>query len=310
MRPPEFERAFFIARDLGCEVLRTEVVNDREHHYIRGVVDGFEHRGWYTPPSETDSGLTVAVKPGWGEIVDDGIGWELHRRLAKTLPSVALFSHETDGMGSYATHMGIRRLMSHGLDEMSEQGLELLRRVSDDRRLVVAGISMGTVILNRIMDRNIEAGMPVNIEGALYLAPAAVDPRHVFRDMGLRFFPGLSLDIGRELITTDRRYIGQLCLSLVRSRPSLANLLPLGKQGIDLLRGTPDEEVEMVLDNYPIDVIVGENDSVGQAGRWLTRAEDHPNLRVHVLRGRGHGIAIKPYEQARKMGAIIYDQYL
>lgn len=310
-RPSETPRGLFLPGDIEYQTLTSRVIGGSIHRYVSMEVEGFSHHGWYTPADpEQDSGTLLVAKAGLGEVVHDGIGLKLHTRLAGALPSMSVFSHETDAIGKYGSRLSFSDLLSHGLDQMSEQGLELLKRFGEDKRVVLLATSMGTVIVNKLLLHNLEQDQPVDVAGVVNLAPALVDPSRVPVDMFLRFTPSLVMDLAKEVAITDLRHMGGYLLTLLHSRPRLRDTVPFSKQIFDLLHGTPMDEIEEAIAAYNTSVIVGNNDPVGQPKMWRELAENHDSLDLHVLTGKGHGIAAKPYESSRKISSIIQGHYL
>ena len=310
LSPFETQKDFFLPNNMECTTLEQRIGGGVIHRYVKMEVDGFSHKGWYTPADrEQDSDYLLVVKPGLAEVIHDGIGFTLHKRLATALPTMSVFSHETDGVGKYAESLSPSDLLTHGIDQMSLQGLELLKRFGEGKRIITLGTSMGTVIFNNLLLNNINQGEPVDVAGVVNFAPALVDPRRVPLDMAARFVPGLAVDLAKEIVKTDGRHIGNFILMLLDSRPSFKDILPFSKQIFDLLHGTPLEEIEEVVSRYPVDVIVGDRDPVGQYKMWLKLEEKYPELTAHILHKKGHGISIKPYESSKKISAVVSKRY-
>ncbi len=276
-------------------------------HYLVGVEqEGIYHRIWHTDSLDPTSQLMVVPKPGLGELIEDGIGWQLHRELSERLPGASVDTHATQGVGSTARRLGLRELAHHGVDEMADQGLRLLEAFATDKRVFFIGTSMGTIIGNKLLRLNLERGRPVDVAGVIYYAPALVDPANVKKDMRGDFLPQTGKDIVSEIFlkTSFRHLPGQLSL-MWHSRPGLRDGLPMTKQALDIMHGTPQAEVEEVVQEYPAWVVTGDRDPVGQLAMWLAIQEEYPSLTVIPIPNRGHGIAVKPYEGGRKLAEIV-----
>lgn len=265
---------------------------------------------WYTPPpsrSEEDAGhpLTIITKPGLSEIVEDGVGWEFHKEMANRNPRAKVLTHATEGFGPAARHCSLIDVSKQGLDSMAEHGRELLHTYFNDERLATVGISMGTVILHKLLvnDRKGTDSDQLNVVANINYAPALVDPKNVPIDMLLKF-PSLMLVDGvtEVLARTSPKRLLEVCEALLRSRPGWRDLPPMGRQTIDLLKGVSEEEIYENSTHYTTATIVGERDSVGQAVMW----QRMPVL-LHVIKKRGHGMAVKPREGAIKTTSVLHE---
>lgn len=288
----------------------------REHLLLTADIEDFRHRLWMTEPKEsTQDPLLVVTKPGLGELIEDGIGFEFHREIARQLPGAFVVSHATHGVGPTADRIPLRELPQHGLDAMAEQCLKLLQTYFEGMRTVYVGTSMGTVIGNKLLRLNLESDSPVNIEGVVHIAPALVPPEHVVNDMVFKFGPTIARDIFKQLTfkTSPKHIVGTL-RQLVKSKPSMRDIPPFVRQIFDLLQGTPEEEIDQVLEAYAVSVITGSEDSVGGfSDLWVPKADQFPNLTLDVVKGRGHDIATDPVRAGKKVSKSIvnrgwYDQ--
>lgn len=284
----------------------------REHHLAHIALDGWRHTVWHTEPQGSGQPkLIIAAKPGWGEIIESGLGKALHLALCDELPEARVVSHATHGVGKASQRIPFKELSKHGMDKIAEQGLELLSVVGNDAPLVVIGASMGTVIISDLLNLNIDKGEPVDIAGVVHYGTALVDPTRAKRDMGVSFVPALIKDIGKELFikTPPRKILGKLVM-LAASRPSLSDLPPMVRQGMDLFHGTPQAEIEKVVARYPTAVITGTKDPLAQIPMWDELGSRYPSLLLKLVEGRGHGIILNPEEAARKIAATLVEMNL
>ena len=298
---------------LGCEVLMTDTTTDvqgerREHRYVRIPIDDSEHHGWFTKAKDDyDTGITLIVKPGLGEIVDDGIGEDLHKHLADMLPGFDIFSHESAGMGHFVQDTSLGDLWEHGIDKMTEEGLELIKRLCPDRKIVLFGTSMGTIINTRLANRNLALPKDerVDIERLIHYDPALVDPSRI-ADMLLGFLPELITGAFKEFAfqTNPKRWL-HAARTLVRSKPSARNAVPMLRQTFDIVHCTSEVDIINPILRYKTDVIAGKRGKVEQNQMWLRLTTLLPNLTYYPVEGRGHAMAMNPFKTARKAAKIM-----
>lgn len=271
---------------------------EREHFLYAAEINGVKHVFWHTEATSSDpNALVVFVKPGLGEIVEEGIGWKHHKQLARKMPEAEIVSHATFGVGPHGAELSLRDLPAHSMLQMAEQELELIREFWGQREVLVVGTSMGTVINHKMGMLNAVSSDPVEIAGIIHYAPAIVDPKRILKDMAIGFLPEMIKDGGKELFGRTRlhHFLGTMAV-LAGSKPRARDLLSMGRQGLDLLKGVPQEEVDALLMHYRTGVIVGIDDPVGQIDMW---EELNPGM-VWPVRG-GHGIALKPFQSANKI---------
>lgn len=280
----------------------------REHHLVHLNVGGFRQTVWITQPAEGRSvQATIATKPGLGEIIEDGIGWKFHRELSHELPNARILSHATYGFGPHAENIKFHKLPKHNLGRMAVMGMELLDAIPNDAPLVLVGTSLGTVINNKILNANLQRPEPLQIDLAVHHAPALVEPSRIIPDMVIGFPPSIVIDIIKELtFKSDPRRFGDNIRALWRSKPGLKDAFPTLRLIPDLLKGTPREEIENAVANYKTIVIEGTDDSVAEIKMWQDLVQKYPdNVDLHLLDRRGHGLAVKPKEKARKIAKTI-----
>jgi hypothetical protein len=263
---------------------------------------------WYSPvPIASElpvSPLTIVTKPGLSEIVEDGVGWQFHKEMANRNPYAKVLTHATEGFGPLARRCSIMDLSAQSLENMAEHGRELLRLYFGDERLAVVGISMGSVILHKLLvaDRQATASDKLNVAANVNYAPALVDPKNIARDMLFKFPVLMLVDGGSEIVarTSPQRFL-ELCEVLAASKPSWRDVPPMARQIIDLLKGVSKEEVHENAEQYTTGTITGELDPVGQIPMWQST-----NALLHVIKRRGHGMAVKAREGAIKTTSTLH----
>lgn len=294
-----------LATKISHELAVDEPIS-RQHHLMGVDIEGIQHRMWVTEPrTETEKPLTIVAKPGWCELIENGVGWEFHKQIAMRLPSAKVISHATQGVGPSAKRAAITDLPKLGINHMAKHGLKMLETFCPSERIVYVGTSMGTVIGNKLLNYNLRLGRPVDFAGVIYYAPAVVPPHNVQRDMLLRFFPSTIKDSFQEVVSRTRpQHIIKTLGTLAASRPSWRDIPPILRQGIDLLQGTPQDEIENVVESYNMHVITGQDDPVGQQKMWEEYAQLYSNLKFTKVRG-AHGIALEPVDGGRKIAKTI-----
>lgn len=262
---------------------------------------------WYSPPPLTQEGatkhpLTIVTKPGLSEIIEDGIGWQFHKELANRNPYAKVLTHATEGFGPSARHCSIMDLSKQGLDSMAEHGRELLHTYFPDERLAFVATSMGTVIVHKLAtaDRTGSTSDKLNIEAIVNYAPALVVRERIIRDMICKF-PGLMILDGVAEVaarTHPMRFL-ELGEILMKSKPSWRDIPPMVRQIVDLLKGVTEDDIYENTSRYTTATITGERDPVGQVTMWKSLP-----VSLHVIKKRGHAIAVKPREGAIKTTAV------
>lgn len=185
---------------------------DRRNNYLaRWEIDEQPHTIWHTPvaPNRPHK-MTVVTKPGWGEVIEDGIGWEFHKALAHYLPEAEIISHATSGVGRTSERIPLSKLWHHSLDQLAEQSFKLLSQLDTEVPIILVGTSMGSVITNKVLNLNIERDQPIKIQGVVYYASALVDPQNIVKDMLRGFTPAIVSDIAKELFlkTHPKKMLG------------------------------------------------------------------------------------------------------
>ncbi len=217
------------------------------------------------------------------------------------MPEAEIFSLATEGVGPEGAELGIKELLAHSVKQMSAQELKFLATFLMNRRLLLVGISMGSVENHQVAVSNIENHVGLRIEGLIHDAPALVDPKRIVKDLGLKFTPSMAADGFIELFfRTDPCHIIGSFIMLGQSRPRGRDLLAMARQGISLLPGTPEEEIREISSSYATGVVVGRKDPAGQPIMWGDIQHDIHDLSLSTIRG-GHGIALKPIDGANKV---------
>lgn len=180
--------------------------------------------------------------------------------------------------------------------------LEMLRTHCSQTPLVLIGRSMGCMAIVDVLNENLKAKSPIDIQQVVLVAPALVDPSRTTDLMLRRFLPQLVRDTARELIRYAPRelaaHIGRLGILGSRIAHDKANIL---HQAQLLLQGTSDSTIERVASSYPTHVIVGRRDSVGEINMWENLTAAHPHITLSTLENHGHEVLFMPDRAAAKV---------
>jgi len=289
---------------------------ERLHRLYTVERNGFRHAVEITDPIQGDPAYAVFSFPGFTEQIEGGIRKYMHSSLAREFPEARIVSVGSNGIGSTGSRYGWNERSLHGLDAMGSQRLALAKALGGKLPLFVKGTSMGTVVSHRLAHENFygdpEDGT-INLKGLYWLSPALVDPKNVFKHMGVLFVPQLTTDAFKEIaLKTPPAEVLHIMAKARRYGLSRADLSAMGHQVLELFRGTPEEAVGEVLAKVPTVVVAGENDGLAQ---WpmmdrLHRQYDG-NLHLEKIKGRGHSLAMKPDKSCAKLataGRFLVDQ--
>ncbi|MDB5185875.1 MAG: hypothetical protein JWL85_398 [Candidatus Saccharibacteria bacterium] len=276
-------------------------------HLFKGERDGRDYVMLVSEPSLADSGLTAVAMPGILESVEGGVGLGYHRALARQLPTHRVVSIATDGIGPNGAKTTLLNWHQCSLDHMAEQGLDLLKTHNEGRSCVGLATSMGSVVLANILNRNIREGKPVDFRGVILNAPALVPPNRVVQDMFFGFLPLFAIDTLEEVfVRTPPRDIPKVLGLLLHSLPGKKDVVPIVRQVYDLLHGTPMDQIETVVREYPTTVITGTDDPVGEIRMWQELQSHYPKkLKLETVARHGHAMLLKPEDCAERVVTIM-----
>lgn len=280
----------------------------RTHNLWRMVIDGHRHRYLETLPfQDIGQPFTIVSKRGFMEPIEDGIGREFHSQLARLVPHARIVSHATHGIGSSAGQVSLRGLSQYGLDRIANEDLKFLHLLGGEERLILIGTSMGSVVLNKLLNINTALDKPVEVGGIVLNAPAIVEPPLARSAMLKGLLPHLLSDIPSELVAkTPRAELLQTLGHFAASRARLRDILPAGRHALDLLRGTSAADLASMLEAYAsVSVIAGQKDTLAQTEMWRKMLPAYPSLRLHEV-SKGHGMILKPKQNARKIARVLH----
>lgn len=284
------------------------------------TIDGYRHELFTsTPAVESDNPPYIMVYPGILEHAAHGIGAKFHKTIARFIPTAHVVGVATDGFGPEAVRYGLGERQQHNLEAMGKSRAAIIEEiVPQEAPILFVVTSMGSIIKKEVA-RNLSPERISHVTGVVMNATAVVeegpeDDRlshfRAFAKFGLSILPDVFVEIAQ---TPPKRFIGQV-LSLVDSgHLSPHDALPLGLLTADIITGSKTADIDYMMQVYhdtPLAVLLGQDDPVGQYHSWVTRREEHPNVSIHAIPGRSHGIVINPVRNARKVVKISYDEQM
>lgn len=294
-----------VLRDVRVTGLQTDSKPLRAHRTYTIELSEHQHGMEITSPVNGNPAFTLLSLPGFTEHGKGGIRQKMHSHLSYTFPEAQVISVDSNGIGTTGDRYDYRNRHDHGIEAMGQQRLDLILALAGNMPVFVQGTSMGTVISHRLAKANIERSpdQKVDLRGLLWLSPALVDPSRVFKDMVIRFPVGLGLDLAKEL-----SYKTSLAALLAMGRLARkhdfhpADLPAMVHQVAELLAGTPQGEVAAVVSKVPTVVVSGERDSLTQIEMFRELQASYPDtLSLELIKGRGHGLAMKPGAATSKL---------
>ncbi len=307
------EQRFQIVRELHRRTTweRTTTSPSHQHFLARVALEGshYQHAVTVGEPVDKSTDLTVAVLFGYGEGIEAGIGEEFHHGLSDHLPGVRTVSIGTAGIGKVSEQLNFWSARHTArLDAMAKQRNMYLEAICGQRPLAMAAISMGTVITHKMVSLELDKPAPgLNVQRLLYYAPAIVPPERVWFDMGLRFPPHVFIDGLEEIFWRSKLHDIPTHLShVMHSARDIGDMPAMFWQGLDLLHGTPLSDIHRVAARYPMTVMPGTKDPLGELHMWQQLARRFPGVSVKPVAHRGHGMAFDGYDGGAKVAKEIH----
>jgi pimeloyl-ACP methyl ester carboxylesterase len=275
---------------IGYRVSTLEDGSKKEHLLLAVEHNEFTERIWRSAPAAgkaVPGSPIIVTKPGLGERVEDGIGWHFHEAMAIENPETTVITH--------ASHS------SQGTDAMAQACLELLQIYFPSEKFLFVGTSMGSKIMTTMLAKNQQLPNEerINIEGFTLFSSAVVRPGRVPIDMGARFMGGMVMGLGKQvLFRTKKEDRAEYLRMLMDSRLSLEEVRGAGRHIIDLMKGSPRNEIEMVAHYYRdrMMVISGSEDSLRQSRMWRSLG-----VTYIPIKGKAHETAVDPVVAAKKI---------
>lgn len=276
----------------------------RVHRLFTVELDDYKHAVEITDPVEGEPDYAIFSYPGFTQHICDGIRQQMHAHTSYAHPQARVVSVESDGIGSIGDRFDWADRHSHGIIGMAEKRQRLARILAEQLPVLLHGTSMGTAIGVRMIERNLVQlpGHEVDIRGQVLLTPAIVTPDRTKVDMAMKFPATLSWSMAKHFA---RKPASLLEMGRLASHNDLGHedLKTMGWQITELLRGTPLERTQRVIDHVPTVVIFGEDDSLKQTAMYETLAANCPEDHLKVIRihGMGHELGAIPRRACLKM---------
>lgn len=151
----------------------TVSINDRQHN-VRVTKPAIS----YDTADDIESAGTIIHLPGLTEMTDAGSGWHLHNALARVFPDKEIVTIGTEGVNKHGERLSFKDAVSMDFEDMAEDRLALVEHFSNGNELTVAAISMGTILVAKMVELNLrrEPEDRVDIDNLLFVSPAIFEP--------------------------------------------------------------------------------------------------------------------------------------
>ncbi len=265
----------------------------RPDRWYKIEIDGFGYGVRETSPlPEENSGVTLVDFGGFSELIELGSAKNRHDSLATHLPSLRIVSVANDGMGTTGDRLTIENAFDHGVNEMALGRLKLLEALCSDGPVITEGVSMGSIIVWKMLDHDARHGHNLNAYPVGY-ASALVPPGKTWLYMGTLFPPSMLLDIPRELVwMAFRRGPSSIRSLLPQAEKLCGNSLPMAAHLISMAGGTALSEILRVSKDYGGGTsISGQLDPLAQFGLLSLVKQRYGDFHIKRVAGRGHGMA-------------------
>ncbi len=288
------------------ETSSNQLASSPSRHRLYAIENnGYKFAVEITDPIDNQAALTIISFPGFTETIEGGFRTRFQEQLHYQFPNARIVSVGSNGVGSTGDRYGWNERSLHGFEDMAEQRLALVKALSGQAMIFGEGTSMGSVVLHHFAKKNIKlpSSEAVNLAGLVYLSPALVDPKNVLRSMLIQLPRQLTVDafieIGLKTPVSEMQFIFS---AIKRYGLNFRDVNCLIHQGLELLKGTNENEVESVISTYPTVVIAGEKDPLAQIPMWQRIAHNQPaNVSLEIIQGRGHILPMKPEKANAKM---------
>jgi hypothetical protein len=256
-------------------------------------LDGYTHAIRETQPETSeDTGITFTHFPGFSEIIEAGSAKTLHESVAAHMPGVRVISVASDGIGPTGEKLTRENYKDHGVNEMAERRLKLLKALCGDEPVIANGTSMGSVLVAKMLLEDANTGHNLNAFSSYY-ASAIVEPSKTRLFMATLFPVSMMLDTPREVIRMAVKRspssLSELAAMLEHRRgDSLAMVI----QAATLLGGMAVHEITKVSREYRGGLTIsGQFDPLAQFGMWRELKRGHDLVHIQSVPLRGHGMA-------------------
>jgi pimeloyl-ACP methyl ester carboxylesterase len=315
------------------ETMFGEGKGDKDRIRRTGFIDVLDHPH-LVRVSEPQPGLVAdgapikhrILLPGWTEVADGGTAKKLHDAVARANPDERTVTIATDGMSVHGHALAYSQAIERPFHGMAQARQHITKRLAGDAPVEVIGTSMGSVLALMTALHNIHTDdqNKVNIVGLKFLSPGIIAsqiPKHE------AFRPSLDSTAGR--IGTFVKFLGHMGVDSIREsarHPADALDAVLGFMAVSaaiakepdkatavlgnllqLMEGTPWENIKTVAEHYPITVITGSKDTLREEAQLETLKAMYPHsFNFKIVRGKGHAMSLAAHKTAAALNAITH----
>jgi hypothetical protein len=285
--------------EVCLKAIRTTKTSNGEPPRVHGLYtvqrNGFNHAVEVTPPASGKPKYVIVSHGGWGMAIEGGISININDALANQFPDATIVAKSPDGIGQNGDSYTSKEENLHGLKAQGIATLAIAKAFAGDRKVISAGLSMGSVIQHHAAYENFfgkpENG-PINLAALLEISPARVDPsqRH---DMVVTFLPQVAWHVTKQFFKTAPVNSLKLMNAARNHGWSRESRLAFSHQLSELLLcGTPEEEVGEVTSAVKTTAVLGELDILAQKEmRERIEAKYSGQMHNKWVPKRGHDIA-------------------
>lgn len=301
-------------RTLGEELPHSAAIPKRV--FLTGG-DGHEHLLLVTEPDpETGVDPQTAdndwIKGGLGELADAGSGLRFHVAYAESHPDHRVITEATPGMSHTGKTVSVAGLSSRQIEPMAAESLRLMRRLTRDGRIVVAGKSLGSRLAAAMAELNLSANpedqleivrlqfissavVASMIEGEENFRNPDVDEDEYRQALSKRFQHHIPEDFMRMLYSHPAEILACWPMlgayALAHPGKTHSRLKAMATDYANVKEGVPWSSLKYVVSGVPVDVLDGSRDPLSeeQKPQWGTLDRLYPGqIRQKVIDGMGH----------------------
>jgi hypothetical protein len=277
----------------------------RVHSLYTVEKDGFRHAVEVTPPARGDARFIILSHGGWGMAIEGSLSKNLNDAIAEQFPDALLIAKSPDGIGKTGDGYSHKEEGKHGLKAQGATTVALAKAFAGKRKVVSAGLSMGSVIQHHAANENFfgnpENG-PVDITALWEISPARVDPSHR-HEMVVTFIPQLIKHIAKGAFTSNPFKTFNMARAAADHGWSRESRIAFSHQLSELLLcATPEEEVAEITSAVRTTAVIGALDILGQLEMRARVQEMHPGqMYIKEVPKKGHEIAGDSIRVARAL---------
>lgn len=253
------------------------------------------------PAFDADTGDApyIAMFPGFTEDPSNGPARNLHNAVSTLFPDSETVSVSSDGVSKHGSRIAPRDILNRDFDHLAGARLHILHQLADGREVVLNGLSMGSILVHRMVELNLDRSQPlIEHDRSVLHSPAIVQPDRIVRDMLLRFPFHITADIGKQWLKHPAMMAQAVYIPHFSATAYAQEML-------QMRNGTPYAATDYVTGNSKVGLILPQNDPLAQIDRWSEMKRRHPdNVHMVVKPGEGHAMSINSREAARDIRSM------